>query len=336
MPLVAVCPGRKGTIMEKRELNKSGLFVAPFALGCNVFGWTVDEPTAFTLLDAFVGSGCNLIDTADVYSRWVEGNKGGESESIIGKWLKRDGNRNKVVLATKVGSPMGHGKEGLSKQYILQECEQSLQRLQTDHIDLYQSHYDDQDTPLEETLEAYAKLVRQGKVKAIGASNYSSERLLQASNISHANKWPAYQSLQTLYNLYERREYETEHEPFCREQGFGVLTYYSLARGFLTGKYRSQEDLSKSVRGLMIARFLDDRGHRILQALDNVAKQYRAAPAAVALGWVMARPTVTAAIASATGMEQLQMLIEATRLTLDHASLDLLNKASNEDEALAA
>jgi aryl-alcohol dehydrogenase-like predicted oxidoreductase len=328
--------GWEGTIMEKRELNKSGLFVAPFALGCNVLGWTVDEQTAFKLLDLFVGSGCNLIDTADVYSRWVEGNKGGESEGIIGKWLKRDGNRSKVVLATKVGSPMGHGKEGLSKQYILQECERSLQRLQTDHIDLYQSHYDDQDTPLEETLEAYAELVRQGKVRVIGASNYSSERLLQAFGISRANGWPEYRSLQTLYNLYERKEYEAEHEPFCREHGLGVLTYYSLARGFLTGKYRSSEDLSKSVRGLMIARFLDERGHRILEALDKVARQYQATPAAVALGWVMARPTVTAAIASATGIEQLEMLIEATSLNLDSASLDLLNKASQENTALAA
>lgn len=322
--------------MEKRELGKSGLRVAPFALGCNVFGWTVDETTAFNLLDAFVGSGCNLIDTADVYSRWVEGNKGGESERIIGKWLKRDGNRSKVVLATKVGSPMGHGKEGLSKKYIVQACEESLNRLQTDSIDLYQSHYDDEETPMEETLDAYAALVTQGKVKAIGASNHSSERLSQALAISRARNWPAYQSLQTLYNLYERKEYEAEHEPFCKEQGLGVLTYYSLARGFLTGKYRSSEDLSKSVRGLMVARFLDDRGLRILEALDRVASRYNAAPAAVALGWVMARPTVTAAIASATTPEQLQMLIEATSLKLDAESLDLLNKASHEDSALAA
>ncbi len=322
--------------MNKRHLGRSGLQVAPFALGCNVFGWTADEATSFRILDAFTASGCNCIDTADAYSRWVAGNKGGESEKIIGKWLKQDGNRNKIVLATKVGSPMGRGKEGLSKKYILQACEDSLKRLQTDHIDLYQSHYDDPDTPLEETLEAYAELVKQGKVIAIGASNYSSDRLGEALKISETRGWPAYQSLQTLYNLYERREFQTEHEPFCREYGLGVLTYYSLARGFLTGKYRSAEDLSKSVRGMMIARFLDDRGHRILQALDTVAGQYHATPAAVALSWVMARPTVTSAIASATSLEQLQMLIEATRLELDAASMDLLNTASHEEAAQAA
>jgi aryl-alcohol dehydrogenase-like predicted oxidoreductase len=322
--------------MNMRRLGKSGLRIAPFALGCNVFGWTVDEPTAFQLLDAFTAAGGNCIDTADVYSRWVTGNRGGESEKIIGRWLKQNGNRSKVVLATKVGSPMGHGKEGLSKQYIFQACEDSLRRLQTDHIDLYQSHYDDPDTPLDETLEAYGELVKQGKVVAIGASNYSPERLLKSLEISKEYGRPAYQSLQTLYNLYERREFETEHEQFCREHGLGVLTYYSLARGFLTGKYRSPEDLSKSVRGLMIARFLDKRGFRILQALDKAAGQYHAAPAAVALNWVMARPTVTAAIASATNLEQLQMLIEATRLELDTASMDLLNKASIEGTALAA
>lgn len=322
--------------MKKRKLGKSGLTIAPFALGCNVFGWTVDEPTAFELLNAFTAAGCNCIDTADVYSRWVTGNKGGESERIIGKWLKQNGNRNKVVLATKVGSPMGHGKEGLSKAYILQECEDSLERLQTDHIDLYQSHYDDQDTPLEETLEAYAQLVKEGKVVAIGASNYSPERMLESIEISEERGWPAYQSLQTLYNLYERREFETEHEPFCRDHGLAVLSYYSLARGFLTGKYRTREDLSKSVRGLMIARFLDDRGYRILQALDTVSERHQAAPAAVALSWVMARPTVTAAVASATNLEQLQMLIEATRLELDQSSMDLLNSVSRDDAALAA
>lgn len=322
--------------MIKRELGKSGLMIAPFALGCNVFGWTVDEPTAFALLDSFTASGCNCIDTADVYSRWVEGNRGGESETIIGKWLKRNGNRNKVVLTTKVGSPMGRGKEGLSKQYILEECEESLKRLQTDHIDLYQAHYDDPDTPLEETLEAYAELVGQGKVVAIGASNYSDERLRDSLEISGQRGWPAYQSLQTLYNLYERSEYETEHEPFCKKQGLGVLTYYSLARGFLTGKYRSPEDLSKSVRGLMVARFLDERGHRILKALDAVARRYQAAPAAVALSWVMARPTVTAAIASATNVEQLQMLIQATRLELDAAAMELLGTASRGERAEAA
>ncbi len=327
----------KGAIfMDKRELGKSGLKVAPFALGCNVFGWTVDEPTAFALLDAFTASGFNLIDTADVYSRWVVGNRGGESEVIIGKWLKRKGNRSKVLVATKVGSPMGRGEGGLSKRYIMRECEESLHRLQTDHIDLYQSHFDDPDTPLDETLEAYAELVRQGKVKAIGASNYSPDRLRESLELSKERGLPAYQSLQTLYNLYERREYETVHEPFCREHGLGVLSYYSLARGFLTGKYRSPEDLSKSVRGMMIARFLNTRGQSILQALDSAARKYHASPAAVALNWVMARPTVTAAIASATSVSQLQMLIEAARLDMDSETLKLLNAASREDKAVAA
>lgn len=322
--------------MNKRQLGRSGLQIAPFALGCNVFGWTADEATAFTLLDRFVDSGCNCLDTADVYSRWAADNKGGESETIIGKWLARNGKRNNVVLATKVGSPMGQGKEGLSKQYILQACEDSLTRLQTDHIDLYQAHYDDQGTPLEETLEAFAELVTQGKVLAIGASNYASERLEQALAISGKKGWPEYQSLQTLYNLYERTEYETLHEPFCREHGMGVLTYYSLARGFLTGKYRSAGDLSKSVRGQMVARFLDDRGRRILKALDTVAERLHATPAAVALQWVMARPTVTAAIASATKPEQLETLLEATGLHLDPDSMGLLNGASRGDKALAA
>ena len=318
------------------NLGNSGLKVAPFALGCNVFGWTVDEQTAFALLDAFTEAGFNLIDTADVYSRWVVGNKGGESETVIGKWLKRNGNRSKVLVATKVGSPMGRGEGGLSKKYILRECEDSLHRLQTDHIDLYQSHFDDPDIPLEETLKAYAELISQGKVIAIGASNYSPDRLRESLEISEERGLPSYQGLQTLYNLYERREFETVHEPFCREHGLGVLTYYSLARGFLTGKYRSPEDLSKGVRGMMITRFLNARGERILQALDSVARKYRASQAAVALNWVMSRPTVTAAIASATSVDQLHMLIEATRLDLDSASMKLLNAASREDKAAAA
>jgi aryl-alcohol dehydrogenase-like predicted oxidoreductase len=322
--------------MNKRELGHSGLKIAPFALGCNVFGWTVDEPTAFTLLDAFSASGGNCIDTADSYSRWVPNNKGGESETIIGKWLKRNGNRDKVIVATKVGSPMGHGQGGLSKEHIIKSAGDSLKRLQTDRIDLYQSHFDDDETPLEETLEAYAELVRQGKVRAIGASNYSPERLAEASDISRQRKYPEYQSLQTLYNLYERREYETTFEPFCMKRGMGVLTYYSLARGFLSGKYRSEKDLSKSPRGMMIGRFLDDRGFRILKALDGIARQCDATPAAVALSWVMARPSVTAAIASATSVEQLQMLIEATRLDLDSRSIATLNEASSHDAEMAA
>jgi aryl-alcohol dehydrogenase-like predicted oxidoreductase len=314
--------------MKKRKLGNSGLEVGPLALGGNVFGWTVDEPTAFAILDAFAASGCNLIDTADSYSRWAQGNKGGESETIIGKWLKQSGNRSKVIIATKVGSEMGPDKKGLSKRYILQAVEDSLKRLQTDTIDLYQSHFDDPDTPLEETLEAYAQLIRQGKVRAIGASNYSAERLSQALQVSKQQKYPSYQSLQTLYNLYDRADYEGSLEPLCRKNGLGVITYFSLAKGFLTGKYRSEHDLSKSVRGQGVKNYLNERGFRILQALDQVAERYRTTPASVSLAWLIARPGITAPISSATSLEQLNDLIQAAKLELDHASTELLNQAS--------
>jgi aryl-alcohol dehydrogenase-like predicted oxidoreductase len=314
--------------MKKRKLGNSGLEVAPLVLGGNVFGWTVDEPTAFRILDAFAASGGNCIDTADTYSRWVPGNKGGESETVIGKWLKRSGNRNKVVIATKVGSEMGPNRRGLSKPYILRAVEDSLQRLQTDHIDLYQSHKDDPDTPIEETLEAYEQLIKQGKVRAIGASNYSAERLAHALQVSQQKGYPGYQSLQPLYNLYDRADYERSLEPLCREKGLGVITYYSLASGFLTGKYRSEKDLTKSIRGQKIKIYLDDRGFRILRALDQVAERYNSTPAGVSLAWLIARPGITAPIASATSLEQLNDLTEATRLELDHSSLELLNEAS--------
>ncbi len=314
--------------MKKRKLGKSGLEVAPLAFGCNVFGWTVDEPTAFALLDAFAASGCNLIDTADSYSRWVSGNTGGESETMIGNWLKRSGNRSKVVIATKVGSQTGHNRKGLSKNHILRSAEDSLRRLKTDTIDLYQSHYDDPDVPVEETLEAYAQLIKQGKVKAIGASNFSVERLALSLQVAERMGLPVYQSLQPKYNLYDRFDYESQLEPLCREKGLGVITYYSLASGFLTGKYRSGKDLSKSIRGQGIRLYLNERGFRILNALDQVAKQYHSAPASIALAWIMARPGITTPIASATSVEQLNELLAATSLALDHASLELLNKAS--------
>jgi aryl-alcohol dehydrogenase-like predicted oxidoreductase len=314
--------------MKKRKLGNSGLEVYPLALGGNVFGWTVDEPTAFAILDAFVAAGFDLIDTADTYSRWVTGNKGGESETLIGKWLKRSGKRNKVVIATKVGSEMGPGRKGLSKDYILRAVEDSLKRLQTDVIDLYQSHRDDLATPLEETLEAYAALIRQGKVRSIGASNYSAERLSEALDISARLGLPAYQSLQPRYNLYDRSEFEQTLEPLCRQKGLGVITYYSLASGFLTGKYRSDRDLSKSIRGQGVKIYLNERGFRILKALDEVAKQKHAAPASVALAWLLARLSITAPIASATSPEQLSDLIAATKLELDQASIEFLNEAS--------
>jgi aryl-alcohol dehydrogenase-like predicted oxidoreductase len=314
--------------MKKRTLGNSGLEVAPLALGGNVFGWTADEPTSFRLLDAFVAAGCNLIDTADIYSRWVPGNKGGESETVLGKWLKRPGNRGKVLIATKVGMEMGPDRKGLSKSYILRAAEDSLRRLRTDRIDLYQSHADDPGTPFEETLEAYAQLIRQGKVRAIGASNYSADRLRQALNVGAQRGYPSYQCLQPLYNLYDRAEYETDLEPLCLEKGIGVIPYFSLASGFLTGKYRSEKDLANRARGEMVKKYLDDRGFRILDALEQVAGRYHSVPAVVSLAWLMARPSVTAPIASATSLEQLADLIEATRLALDPASIELLNKAS--------
>ncbi|MFL6654748.1 MAG: aldo/keto reductase [Sulfurifustis sp.] len=313
--------------MKKRKLGNSGLEIAPLVFGGNVFGWTADENTSFRLLDAFVAAGFNCIDTADVYSRWAKGHSGGESETVIGKWLKRTGKREQVIIATKVGMEMAPDKKGLTKRYILQAVEDSLQRLQTDYIDLYQSHADDAEAPLEERFETYALLVKQGKVRAIGASNYGPERLAQALRLSEERGLPRYQSLQPLYNLCER-EYEKTLEPVCRANGLGVIPYFSLASGFLTGKYRAEADLAKSPRGRGLKKYLNERGMRILAALDNVAAEHRATPARVALAWLLARPSVTAPIASATSLEQLTELIEATRLALDRESIELLNQAS--------
>jgi len=314
--------------MKKRKLGNSGLEVSPLSFGGNVFGWTVDEPTSFKLLDAFVASGFNLIDTADVYSRWVPSNNGGESETIIGNWLKRSGSRERVIIATKVGMDMGPNKKGLSKGHIVRSVEESLKRLQTDYIDLYQSHTEDPETPLEETLEAFAQLISQGKIRAIGASNYTAERLSQALQISKQRGYPRYQSLQPLYNLYDRADYETKLEPLCREKGLGVISYFSLASGFLTGKYRSETDLTKSARGKFVKKYLNDRGCRILKALDQVAKQHNSNAASVSLAWLIARPSITAPIASATSLEQLNDLIKATELNLNHYQIELLNEAS--------
>jgi aryl-alcohol dehydrogenase-like predicted oxidoreductase len=314
--------------VKKRKLGKSGLEVAPLALGGNVFGWTADEAMSFKLLDAFVAHGFNLIDTANNYSRWVPGHQGGESETIMGKWLKQRGVRDKVIIATKVGMEMGADQKGLAKTYILKEVEQSLKRLQTDYIDLYQSHIDDEATPLEETLETYAQLVKQGKVRAIGASNYGGERLAQALEVSAKHGYPSYQSLQPHYNLYERSDYEAKLEPVCRDKGIGVITYFSLARGFLTGKYRSDADLSKSPRGGGVKGYFNERGFRILETLDKVAKERGSTPARVSLAWLIARPSVTAPIASATNLEQLNDLIEATKLELDRGTIEELNRAS--------
>jgi len=304
------------------------LEVAPLAFGGNVFGWTTDEPTSFALLDGFIDAGFNLIDTADMYSTWVEGHKGGESETILGKWLKHSGKREKVIIASKVGKEMGPNLQGLSKTYILQAVEASLRRLQTDYIDLYQSHADDPDTPLEETLEAYDQLIKQGKIRAIGASNYSAERLAQSLEVSEQTGYPRYESLQPLFNLYDRDDYEKELEPLCREKGIGVISYFSLGSGFLTGKYRSEDDLTNSARGEFVKKYLNERGFRIIQALDSVAQEHNMTPAQVALAWLISNPSITAPIASATNLEQLNELIEATTIELNPSVIARLNQAS--------
>ncbi|KAI9430563.1 aldo/keto reductase [Russula earlei] len=314
--------------MEKRLLGNSGIAVMPLAFGGNVFGWTIDEKTSFELLDAFIAAGFNFIDTADVYSRWAPGNKGGESETIIGKWVHKSNNRNKVVIATKVGKEMAPDKKGLSKKYIIDAVEASLQRLQTDYIDLYQSHDEDTATPLEETLEAYHQLIQQGKVRAIGASNYNAARLAEALRVSKQLQLPRYDTLQPLYNLYDREVFEKELEPLCLEHNVGVINYFALASGFLTGKYRSETDLNKSIRGQGNKKYLNDRGFAILHALDAVAAQYSATPAQVAIAWLIARKSVTAPIASATNLEQLQDLIKAASLQLNAEAITLLDRAS--------
>jgi aryl-alcohol dehydrogenase-like predicted oxidoreductase len=296
--------------MQTRKLGRSGLEVAPFALGGNVFGWTADEATSFRLLDAFVDAGFNLVDTADVHSRWVPGHSGGESETIIGKWFKASGKRDRLVLATKVGKEMGNGQVRLSRATIRRAVDVSLQRLQTDRIDLYQSHDDDPVTPMEETLSAFAELIREGKGRAIGASNFSAPRLAEALAVSARLGLPRYECLQPLYNLYERAPYEAELEPLCRAQGLGVINFFGLAKGFLTGKYRSAADLGKSPRGAGVMEHLNEHGMRILAALDAVAEECRATPAQA---WRMARPGLTAPIASATTVPQFEELAGAAQ-----------------------
>ncbi len=314
--------------MKTRKLGGSGLEVSPICLGGNVFGWTADEAASFAILDAFVGAGFNFVDTADVYSRWVPGHKGGESETVLGNWFKRSGNRKKVILATKVGIELAPDKKGLSKAYILREVEDSLQRLQTDYIDLYQSHIDDATVPLEETLGAYDQLIKQGKVRAIGASNYRADRLAEALEISKQHGLPRYECLQPHYNLYERAAYEQDLEPLCLKEGIGVIPYFALASGFLTGKYRSESDFSKGPRGQMVKKYLDDRGRRILAALDEVAAKLSSTQGKVAIAWLIARPSITAPIASATSVEQLKDLVDAASLQLDPDSIKTLDDAS--------
>ena len=285
--------------------------------GCNIFGWTVDEPTSFRLLDALLERGVNFLDTADVYSRWAPGHSGGESETIIGRWMKARGNRDRVILATKVGMDMGEGRVGLNAGYIAQAVEASLRRLQTDYIDLYQSHKDDPDTPQEETLGAYARLIEAGKVRVVGASNFSAERLSEALSLADTQGLPRYESLQPEYNLYERSIFEGELARVCRENEVGVITFFSLAAGFLTGKYRSEADFGKSPRGeRSMPRYMNERGMRVLAALDEVAAARGVEPATIALAWLMHKPAVTAPIASATSLKQLETLIAATAVKL--------------------
>jgi hypothetical protein len=313
--------------MELRRLGRSDLMVAPLILGGNVFGWTADEPTSFRILDAFIDGGFNCVDTADVYSRWAPAG-GGASEKVIGAWLKASGKRDKVVLATKLGSEMGEGMKGLSARYMVEAVDASLTRLQTDRIDLYQSHRDDPDTPQEETAEAYERLVKAGKVRAIGSSNFEPARLKSALEVSERLGVARYQSEQPLYNLYDRAGFEAGLQQVCIDNEVGVIPYYGLASGFLTGKYRSEEDLSKSPRGRGAKRYLDERGLRILAALDAVSAGHKATPAQVALAWVMAQPGLTGPIASATSVEQLNELMGSARLVLSADDLAVLDKAS--------
>ncbi len=316
--------------MDKRKLGRSGLSIAPLVFGGNVFGWSVDEATSFSLLDAFVDAGFDCLDTADVYSIWAKGHSGGESEAVIGRWLKKSRRRDDVVIATKVGMDMGTFGKGLSASHIRKSVDASLKRLQTDRIDLYQSHDDDAGTPFEETLETYARLIDDGKVRAIGASNHSAERLAAALAVADRDGLPRYETLQPHYNLVERPGYEQDLEAVCVAHGLGVIPYFGLARGFLSGKYRTEADLGKSVaRGQGVKKYLNPQGMKVLDALDAVAARYGVRPATVALAWIIARPSITAPIASATSTAQLQDLLAAASLGLDAEAVAMLDAASD-------
>ncbi len=314
--------------MEHRRLGHTGLEIAPLMLGGNVFGWTADPAASFAILDAFVDAGFNAIDTADNYSRWIPGHAGGESETVLGDWLKARGRRDRVIVATKFGLDMGEGDKGLSAAYMVRAVEASLRRLRTDYIDLYQSHRDDLVTPFEETLEAYDRLIKAGKVRAIGASNFEAPRLAEALRVSAEKRLPRYESLQPLYNLVQREAFEGALQDLCIKEGVGVICYYGLASGFLTGKYRTEADFGKSPHRAGAKRFLDERGLRVLAALDAVAAAHAATPAQVALAWLMAQPGVTAPIASATSVQQLNDILGAARLKLEPADVAALTAAS--------
>ena len=316
--------------MEKRSLGRSGLRVAPLALGGNVFGWTADEATSFAILDRFVEGGFDLVDTANIYSTWVPGHQGGESEEIIGKWLARSGRRNRIVLATKVGMEMA-GDKGLKRAQIARHVEESLRRLRTDHIDLYQTHIDDPGTPVEETLEALTQLVKAGKVRAIGASQYKAGRLLESLAASERLGLARYETLQPEFNLHDRAAFESELQPVALKHGLAVIPFFGLAKGFLSGKYRDVRDIEGRPRAGGLKRYFEgDRGLRILAAMDKVAERLGASCAQISLAWIMAQPSIAAPIASATSVAQLDELMGAARLKLDRESLDELDRASRD------
>jgi aryl-alcohol dehydrogenase-like predicted oxidoreductase len=312
--------------LEFRQLGRSDVRIAPLVLGCNVFGWNVDESTSHRILDAFVDAGFNAIDTSDSYSRWVPGHAGGESETIIGNWLRSSGKRDKIMLATKVGEDTGEGRS-LRKDYILRECETSLRRLKTNHIDLYQTHFDDKVTPVAETMEAYAALIKAGKVRVVGASNISPNRFKASLEASKTLGLPRYETLQPLYNLSDRNEFESGYAALCRQENISVIPYYGLAAGFLSGKYRAPADADRNpARGARLKKYLDARGVRILYALDDVAARHKAIPAQVALAWLIGR--VTAPIASATSLSQLEEIAQAPQIKLTADDLAALDRAT--------
>ena len=319
----------------RRPLGRSGLSTRPLALGGNVFGWTVDEDGSHAVLDRFIDAGFSLVDTADVYSKWVPGHAGGESETVIGNWLKRRGGRERILIATKVGGEIRPGKQGLSAAHIRDAVDASLQRLQTDYIDLYQAHYDDQAVGFDETLGEFARLIEEGKIRAIGLSNHSPARMQAAIEASRQYGLPRYETLQPLYNLHDRTEFEAGFAAICREQSIGVISFKALANGFLSGKYRSEEDLRSSSRPGANRKYMDARGFRILHALDQVASDTGARPAQIAIAWLIAQPLVTAPIAGANSVEQIDELIAAARLQLDANALALLDAASADDGAAA-
>jgi aryl-alcohol dehydrogenase-like predicted oxidoreductase len=314
--------------MKKKQLGSSDIYISPIVFGGNVFGWTADETQSFELIDAFIDSGFNMIDTANQYSVWVPGHVGGESETVIGNWLNKTGKRNQVVIATKVGNDMGDGSKGLSKAYILKQADDSLKRLQTDYIDVYYAHKDDENTPFEETLEAYKTLIKAGKVRYIASSNYEAKRLEQMLAFAKENGLPQFIAHQPEYNLFDRQGYEQELEGVCVAQGLSVVTYFSLASGFLSGKYRTKQDLEGHKRGIFVERYMNERGMNILKALDEVSRAKAVPPAVLSIAWILNRASVTAPIVSATTIDQLNQLTSAVDLKLSDEEMRILNKAS--------